>query len=232
MHFLNDIRICKTIRLFCFCDLNRLFGEDFPSLKKIPSPNYEQQRALELGKYLGKANYLLDIHSTIKPSVPFVYAKDTPRHRELANLFETDFIISPAPSFAPKELFSSTDTFVDNHGGIGLTYESGWHKDLSVVDAVARRAKLFLQVVGAISPNKQPPAKNHARHLSIYDHVIPETGQFSFSENVENFSFFETGKTLAFDLRKPIIVPHDSYVVFPKDDIKKGGVACYLARHL
>ena len=58
---------------FTETDLNRQFGSGLAALRKNGSKNYEEKRALELLPFLEKADFLLDIHSTIKPSVPFVF---------------------------------------------------------------------------------------------------------------------------------------------------------------
>ena len=154
-------------------DLNRLFIED--RVDDAPTSSYEVQRAEELKPYLRKADYLLDIHSTIKPSVPFVYTEDTPRHMELAKLFCTQYIVSAEKTFRPRELVSSADTFVDSYGGIGLTYESGWHKDISKFEHVLERTHNFLSAIGVIgnrSKNANNGDNNHKLHNSkSFPHV-------------------------------------------------------------
>ncbi len=68
-------------------DLNRLFDkETIECIKKDSSKqlNTEQKRVLEIILILEKIDFLLDIHSTINPSVPFVFTKNTKKHLEIA----------------------------------------------------------------------------------------------------------------------------------------------------
>ena len=90
-HEINPKKLCGELILifgnpaayaankrFINFDLNRLFNPSQIGIlkgKPIHSLNIEEKRALEIEPYLQKANYLLDIHSTIKPSVPFVYCE-------------------------------------------------------------------------------------------------------------------------------------------------------------
>ncbi len=217
----------KDIRFTGF-DLNRLFGSAMP--EGVSAGAYEVQRAVELKTCIEGADYLLDIHSTIKPSVPFVYMENTPEHRRLAALFGTPYIVSAEPEFRPRDLVSSTDTYVDAHGGVGLTYESGWHKD-EAYDTVLDRTRRFLdelKVAPYYAPqlSKSPPAL----HLIIYGDIIPSSPQFSFAADYSNFDRVPAGSVIAHDGETAITAQEDSFIVFPKVDIGVGRVACYLAR--
>lgn len=226
----NPLAYEKNVR-FVDTDLNRLFGNHFAELEKVQTPNNEQSRALKIAPYLAKANYLLDIHSTIKPSVPFIFIHNTENHKKLADLFETEFIVSVDSNFKSADISSSADNYVDASGAVGLTYESGWHKDELSPESVLNKTKLFLQTVGAydfgISLNQ---SSTIAKHLIIYNDVIPKHDDFAFTQDYKNFDFVSKGVALANENKKPIIAERDSYIIFPKMDIGKGKIACYLAK--
>src|SRR3989338_2173194 len=136
----------KNVR-FIDADLNRLFGEDFDQIakKNIRHLTGEEKRALEIAPILAKADYLLDIHSTIKKSVPFIYIKNSPNHCALAQFFGTKFIVSPLSTCQGKTLYSSADNFVDKNNGTGITYEAGWHKDEAIFAHALSVTKQFLK---------------------------------------------------------------------------------------
>ena len=213
-------------------DLNRLFGHHFSNLEKIPEKqrSIEQQRALELSPILKQSDFLLDIHSTTKPSVPFVYCEDTKQHMKLANLLETEYIVSAASDFRPNSLTSSTDNFVDRHGGIGLTYETGWHRDLFRVDTVVEKTKLFLQAFGSCQFDMSYTETVSPKHLIVYEAIIPTTESFMFHGDYSNFHFFHEGGLIAREDKTDIIAQQDSFLIFPKKKIIVRKTAGYLAR--
>jgi len=205
------------------CDLNRLFGSK-------QGKGYEKQRALELKPILQKTDYLLDIHSTIKPSVPFIFCQNNKNHLKFATLFNTKYIVSPKNIYLPTDLNSCTDNYTDKYGGIGLTYETGWQQDKQENNTVLENIKIFLKTLGVAFMDKPiNPNTKKTMLLSIYGSVIPQTKNFFFTKNFENFSFITKNKCLANDNKKKILVPHNSYIIFPKKQLKLNKPACYLA---
>lgn len=196
-------------------DLNRLFGAEFQTLaQKDPGTlSIEEKRALEMAPFLEKADYLLDIHSTIKPSVPFVYCESTPQHLELARLFQIQYIVSPDPAGHVVDLDSSADNHVDRHGGVGLTYEAGWHKEANAAADVIGKTYYFLQAVGSLSGTQSHPSST-AIHVEIYETLIPSDQNFKFEKDFSNFDRYDD----------------HSLIIFPKVDIVPGKPAGYLAR--
>lgn len=213
-------------------DLNRLFNSaQIAALKKRPatSLNREEKRALEIEPYLKKADYLLDIHSTIKPSVPFIYCDKIQGHFELAQLFETEYIVSTLPNFEISGLNSCTDNYVNNHGGIGITYETGWHKTATLSPEIMDKIYQFLQAVGSLeSTNKLKSSTNSSTEISIYDQLIPKTSHFHFKKDFVNFDVVEKGEIIAQDDKKNLKATKKSFIIFPKVDIVVGKPACYL----
>ena len=213
------------------CDLNRQFGASFKLLKKKQESelNYEEKRALSIAPILKKADFLLDIHSTIKPSIPFVYTKPSESHLELASIFDTDYIVSKASNFETDDINSSIDNFVDAHGGIGITYETGWCKDNGKEIVILRKVQRFLKKINSCFLYIPDTKHLKPKHLMIYDHIMPKSNQFEFTSDYNNFDIIDSKKIIAKDNDQKIILNKDSFVIFPKKDIYKGKVACYLA---
>ncbi|MFA4815077.1 MAG: succinylglutamate desuccinylase/aspartoacylase family protein [Candidatus Gracilibacteria bacterium] len=214
---------------FVDCDLNRLFGLHFEDLKSKKHLNYEEKRALEIAPILEKANYLLDIHSTVKPSMPFVYIENTKSHRELAKIFKTKYVISPVKGFKPYTLSSSTDNFVDRNKGMGLTYESGWHEETLRTKEVLLKVRIFLKTIGSTFLHLKPTsATSKAKHLFIYKELKAKTEHFNFEKDFKNFDSVSSGEQIAQD-KGVILADRNAFIVFPKKDIRRSQTALYLA---
>ncbi len=221
----------KNMR-YVHTDMNRLFNESLEPLKNLNNPNNEQKRAVEIGSIIKDADFLLDIHSTSKPSVPFLYIENSAKHKQLASKFDVETIVLQGKTFRPKELFSSTDSFVDRCGGIGITYESGWLKDSSSFDSVFENTLRFLSDVGTLDSVKHKKKNSLQKYFEIYNWVVPLQKEFTFSADYENFDFAQKNEILAYESGRPIIVTEDSYIIFPKKNIVTNSPACCLARKI
>lgn len=226
----NPFAYEQNVRFLEF-DMNRLLGKDYSDLETADSSTLaiEQKRVLEIAEIVKDADFLLDIHSTIKPSRAFMYCETSLEHLKLANLFSVDYIVSAASDFRPADLVSSVDNFVDERGGIGLTYEAGWHEDPLKVSEVIKNIKTFLQELDVYDFELAVNSAHIAQQMLIYADVIPQSGSFSFVKDFENFDFVEKGSIIALDGDAEITAKQDSYVVFPKIKIFPGRAACYLA---
>ncbi len=223
----------KNLR-FIDCDLNRLFSNNFEQIKKKKKKELmiEEKRAIEIAPILSKADYLLDIHSTIKKSIPFVYVENSKSHLKLAKVFRAKYIISSLDSCQAKSLHSSADNFVDKHNGLGITYETGWQKDYAVFPHVLKKTKIFLKSVASSFldfPVEDKKEKDHSEQIFIYKEIIPQKENFTFSMDYQNFDFLKKGEILAREGEDKIIIEKDSYIIFPKINIHLGKTACYLA---
>lgn len=213
-------------------DMNRLF--DKKTLEHIKNLtfrqlNAEQKRVLEVVPILQKADFLLDIHSTINPSIPFVFIENTKKHLQLAEYFDTEYIVCNAPN-GPQDMNSCADNFVDRCGGVGLTYESGWHKDEQCFENVLLKAKLFLAYTKVAFKDLHPPIKKfHSKILLLYQSIIPESHQFCFLKKFKNFEKVSAGTVIAVDGKKEMYAKRDSQILFIKTKIKIKQPACYLA---
>lgn len=218
---------------FIHSDLNRLFGLQIEVLMKKPlhTLNIEEKRAVEIAPFLQEADYLLDIHSTIKPSVPFVYCENTKVHLDIAYLFETEYVVSPAAHVRIPDLTSCSDNYVDQHGGIGITYEAGWHRGQAIFPEVMAKTYQFLYAIGSLEPSlsHSEKSKKLPKKVAINDYIIPQTPHFHFTKDFSNFDCVEKGEIVAQDEGKIFKAQKKSFVIFPKVDIVPGSPACYFA---
>lgn len=223
----NPLALEKGVR-FIDEDMNRLFvdGGDF-------GDSVEGKRAGEIAQILKNVDYLLDLHSTIKPSTAFAYCEGDVEHVALAKLLGVEKIVSPSSNFRPLELVSSADNFVDNNGGIGITFESGWCENMDAASDVLEGVKKFLQKLKVYDFGFDlDESCQIVEHFKIYDHIVPVSDKFVFNQDFFGFDFVKSGEIIASDNGKAIEVELDSFIIFPKKDITANKAACYLAQKL
>jgi len=223
---LGNPKAYEKNKRFIDCDLNRIFDLNF----KKPY-NIEQQRALKIAPILKKADYLLDLHSTQKPSIPFVYCKSSPEHFELAEIFQTKYIVTANKKFKNKLKTVSADSFVDKHGGIGITFETGWNEDILNFPEVFRKTKEFLSHLKVAFQDTKPQSSK-STILEVQEHLIPHLPEFKFSKNYQNFDCVRKGESIAKEGNKCITKAYNCYIVFPKKDIVINKPVAYLAKKL
>jgi hypothetical protein len=154
---------------------------------------------------------------------------------KLAALFETGFVVSVKPDLNCRDLASCTDNFVDSRGGIGLTYESGWHKDNSSFTEVLQKTMVYLNYLG-VTPfdmvNYNSSSSISSKHLLIEKAIIPESDNFSYSQDYKNFDQVSKGSLIAKDGEIEILAEKDLYLLFVKEDIQKNKTVGFLATEI
>ena len=116
-------------------DLNRCFTVNDGDIAAT-SP-YEAERASILKPYLRDCDVLLDIHSTNKPSEPFVRVGGNmrPEHERIARWLPGNKLVWD-PNYLLAGEIALSDEYVGFYGGIGICYESGQAQDISMVDEI------------------------------------------------------------------------------------------------
>ncbi len=122
----NIEAIRQNVR-FVVEDMNRLLGLEGLENLVGNRTNTERARLVAILPFFSNCDILLDVHSTIRASKPFIFCKNSLPHLEIAENFEINTIISPGGNFSQedKDLFTSFDSFIDRNGGIGVTIEAG-----------------------------------------------------------------------------------------------------------
>lgn len=194
--------------------------------------SYEQKRLLEIIPHYQNIDYLLDIHATINPSVPFVYCEDTKKHKNLAQIFDTQYIISPERNFNSLGLRACFDNYADRLGAIGLTYEAGQIGAEEDVNSVYQKVIQFLEETQNLPKkhNQKPKTKNQ-KFLTLFAHLWTTTDNFQFAKPPKNFQPFTKNNLIAADGSILIRAPDDCCLIFPKIEPKQNTLAGYLAHH-
>lgn len=193
-------------------DLNRSF---VPGASGVVRDNsYEACRAGELAPLLASADFAIDLHATNNPSEPFLVAiNDTPRHRERCSFFSCEKIL-----VVPESLISGTSSaFVDAHGGVGITYESGWAGDLSRLSEVRESVTATLSSLGLFAKADPRPPFVQKTCFMTEAIILTEHGfRYSEGRGMKTFEPFKTGDVLGFHENVPLVASHDGVILFPK----------------
>ena len=178
-------------------DLNRCFSSDnllnSNSNFEKDNENYEMTRARELAPYLAECDVMIDLHSTNKPSLPFIriageIAKnmDVNSDTNIVNLIlqylPCDILLTD-PTYLLAGHVSLTDEYVGACNGVGICYESGVASDLNAVDKVYDSLVCILKKFKMIDQNNIqtttipcfPPSQytlSTVRHLLQHNNCI------------------------------------------------------------
>ncbi|GMF09326.1 unnamed protein product [Phytophthora lilii] len=224
-------------------DLNRCFPRD---LLEVPEsklgPDYEHHRAKELAPLFAASDLLVDLHSTNKPSPPFVrlsgYDKVLSKLWEISGRLPTKILLLDPRHLIGDGSVALTDEFVGVHGGMGICYESGLASDLSQakIDSITRSVMHILQHdMGAIEfvnaegqlcagesvrvDEEDTTADAPMRDVYEITQVFKLTSRgFRWADGVgdENFQCVPAGQPIGFVGNDAFTVNYDAHIVFPK----------------
>ncbi|KAG1688782.1 hypothetical protein DVH05_003092 [Phytophthora capsici] len=221
-------------------DLNRCFPGDLLDIPESTlGSGYEQRRAKELAPLFASSDLLVDLHSTNKPSPPFVrlsgYDKVPSQLLELSGRLPAKILLLDPKHLIGDGNVALTDEFVGAHGGMGICYESGLASDLSQlkIDSITRSVLQilhhdietieFVDAGGHIhkseNVNLNKEADSTWRDAYEITQVFKLTSNgFRWSDGVgeENFQRVPAGQPIGFVGSDPFTVNYDSHIVFPK----------------
>ncbi|MDZ4217294.1 MAG: succinylglutamate desuccinylase/aspartoacylase family protein [Candidatus Gracilibacteria bacterium] len=220
---IGNPRAVELNKRFVDEDLNRLFHFEFDT--KNPQ-TLEQKRALELAPVLEQCHFGVDLHSTIKPSVPFVYTKAGGERMKLARCFDVECIVTTG-----TPTLNCLDGFIDRNpvDGQAFTVETGWHKDLEKVDGIFASVVEILNTLEVLESGVPPGKRKKPQELTTYLRVIVDHPSFRFTQELANFQRLPAGTVIAKSDLKEFRLDRDSVVLFPKSLLEVGKPAVTLA---
>lgn len=151
-------------------DLNRLWGpEALARLARRPRASlcYEERRALELAALLGETDAILDLHSTSRPSPPFLVFRDDQLHASIAVKLGVKWLVTGLHERAILDGGMCPDVGLapgERSERIGLTFESGQHLDPANLDRAWLVAARFLHHLG-VWRHADPAASDVRPHV-------------------------------------------------------------------
>lgn len=195
-------------------NLNRLFDPDslayiaaLPPERRSP----EQRRAHALAPVLREADCIFDLHSTSRPSTPFLLFRDDRSHRRIAQHLGVGHIVTGVheSGVLPGGLAANIDLRAGQPGPrLGFVLEAGQHQQEGIEDAAYDVVQRALYALGIWSEAPPPPAREprvyeivqryaqRAAGASPWRFARPER-RFREPRKLETFERIEAGELLA-----------------------------------
>ncbi len=213
-------------------DLNRLWSR--VEVERIlgleaSQRNVEEQELVELVAYLQAVReapfhpqFYVDLHTTSAFGGAFSIVGHQATHRALAECLPVPMIFGLTESLA-----QTTNRYFEEHGMIGMAFESGQHDDPGSVDRHEAAIWLLLASVGCLRSADVPRWEDHLQVLRdvsqglshyqqvIHRHEVEEGSEFSMIPGFTNFQPVSLGQPIAFDLRGEIFSPVDGRMLMP-----------------
>lgn len=215
---LANLKAAELNRRFADTDMNRVFDRE-------AGDEYEVRRVGEIRKALQGCRYMLDLHSTSRPSVPMTCSESTPEHMRICKVMPVKYMVT---NWEGRIVGTSSDSLVDGIGGAGVTLECGQHLSPEAKEVAKRGATNFLKVLGMI--NGEIETEEKPVEICLFETFYPESEHFEFLVKPESFTEIKKGEIYAKDGHKNYIADEDCLLVMPNKIIKKGIEAGYLGR--
>lgn len=204
---LGNLDAMQANRRFIEQNLNRLFKDNHQE-----ALTSEVQRAETLKPLLANIDFLLDLHSTSKPSSPFIMCERP--STELARSISIERVMLGWAGLDNSSVSGDTETWACRHGAQALTVECGQHTDPDSIFVAYRTAREFLAGLGVISGTKAPAAQ---RFYSLYEVKIATDRSFRYAKTFEGFAPVQKGELIGSDSTGEWRAARDSVVIFPAD---------------
>ncbi|MCA9493962.1 MAG: succinylglutamate desuccinylase/aspartoacylase family protein [Myxococcales bacterium] len=149
-------------------DLNRMWDPQQLARIHAMAPEartYEEQRVVELAPLLVTCDAILDLHSTSRPSAPFLVFRDDQAHAALALKLGVEHLVTGVHDNGV--LSGGMAANIGLHQGekgsrIGVVFEAGQHTDPRNGDRAWKVAHRFLAALGTFA-ERLPPTKVRAK---------------------------------------------------------------------
>lgn len=201
-------------------DMNRLFWEDRPDWVDPSWVDY--QRAEQLKPLLAEMDFVLDIHSTSKPSVPFALGIGRADHSRFMKTLPVEFF---SHGWVGKVLGSMLEWFEDQGDGIGVAVECGWHGDPVTRTIAIQSVKAFLNAAGATNFELEMPPCEKGMDVLVYERV-GDAESFEYAHDYVTLDAIQPGELIAWEKGKEFRAPEaqDLVILFPAnlESIRKG----------
>jgi len=204
----NIDAIEKNVR-FIQKDLNRCFGNPKGSTS-------EEIRAQALKAVIAGSDALIDVHSTIKPSDPFVggLSLDNPLVKQILPHLGIHNLMTGPGWGSPTGEPIYADTFAQSMGALGLTVEAGGIDNPETL-LVIKRIRNVLQSLGILKGDPVGSPIHEFNYNYAYENIVAQP-EFSYVKEFQNFETLPAGTVYAEYPDKKLAVDRDSQIVFPK----------------
>ena len=221
----------KARRRYLEHDLNRYWlPERVDQLRATAGPvggEDEELRDLdrEIQRLLDEAEgevYLLDLHTTSGPELPFCTLDDSLRNRPFAFAFPVPVVLG-----LEEELVGTLSIHVETLGVITAGFESGMHDAPGSVERAEAAIWIALETSGVLASGARPEVAAARRRLAAecaglpnvvevrYRHAIARVDGFRMDPGFLNFQQVAVAEKLGTDHRGPVASPLSGMILMP-----------------
>lgn len=211
-------------------DMNRQFTP--AHLEHSIDGSWEEERAREIAALCQEVDFLLDIHSTNKPSNPFGCGRIDDAHLELFKWFQLENLLGD-PHYVLAGEPATVDEYMNLLGKEGICVETGLAGDITRTKNIIQSVEAIMSERGLLDlPLPLLPPAPHGRFVMDSAIVYDERG-WAFAPGVGDYSFqpVKKGDVLGYRGTEAVRADKDAVILFPKLPIhwQLGKAIFYLA---
>ncbi len=221
----------RARRRYLVHDLNRYWlPERVELLRAAAGPLTAEDQELreldlEIRRLLDEAEgqvYLLDLHTTSGPELPFCTLDDSLRNRRFAFAFPVPVVLG-----LEEELVGTLSIHVETLGVITAGFESGMHEAPASVERAEAAIWIALEASGVLAAGSRSEVSAARRRLAAecaglphvvevrYRHAITAVDGFRMDPGFVNFQSIEVAEKLGTDHRGPVVSPLSGLLLMP-----------------
>lgn len=195
-------------------NMNRLF------LDWLQNTCYEENRAKELMKLIKNSDYLLDLHSTSWPSIPFAYAEEN--SLDLAKQVWIRNIISWWWALSEQEgnnnIAWDSENYMNKNWWQAITFEAWNHHNPDWTDISYKILLNFLATLWVIDNKYYKEVDWEKTHTKITWYYTAQSDNFKYSIETENFMKIKKWTEIWIDWDTLVIAQEDMTLIMPKKE--------------
>jgi succinylglutamate desuccinylase len=188
-------------------DLNRLFKAE-----ANPEPNgYEEHRAEVLKQLLSRAAYMMDLHATSQPTLPFLMCES----HVLPEACEMGFprIVIGWRELGNESLGGDTESYLNSIHGKGFTVEAGQRDSPDSAPAAVDAARRLLRHLRMVP--YETPAEPKPLIYKFFASIDVDERTFSYHRKFHSFARLQAGELIGQERSQEHRAPRDCVLVMP-----------------
>jgi predicted deacylase len=190
-------------------NLNRLFIDSVaPS-----SLSVELTRAAELRPLYADTDYLLDLHSTTAPTIPFAMCEESAF--DFAKTLGFSPLVVGWGALGAASITGDTETYCNSKGGIGITLECGQRDWPGGADYAYSAIHTFLNVLGMCEGTSLSISPSKLTVYRIKSVFSVRSKNFEYAKSFQSFDPLEPGELIGQDEIGPVYAPQKCIILMP-----------------
>jgi succinylglutamate desuccinylase len=228
----GNVGALRAGRRYHVKDLNRQWSDDHvrvvkaqPAAKDDAEDREQRDLLAAIEAAMGRARgpvFLVDLHTTSAPGIPFLITGDTLAQRRLAVAFPLPIVLG-----LEEQLDGALSEYWTRRGCVTFAVEGGQHQDPAAIDSLESVLFVAVQATGVVRGALHAEVARSQRLLEqrrgtlphvmevVERHAITDDDRFVMEPGFRNLDRARGGQLLARDARGEILAPRDGLVILP-----------------